>query len=57
MATELLGAKGLALLRWSSRRMLCMPEEEVRGGITMGWTKRGCEGGEDGWDRAEEEGD
>jgi hypothetical protein len=37
--------------------MLCMPEEEVRGGITMGWTKRGCEGGEDGWDRAEEEGE
>jgi hypothetical protein len=36
MATELLGAKGLALLRWSSRRMLCMPEEEVRDGITMG---------------------
>ena len=36
LAADLLGAKGLGLLRWSSRRMLCMPDEEERGGITMG---------------------
>ena len=36
LAADLLGAKGLDLLRWSSRRMLCMPDEEERGGITMG---------------------
>jgi hypothetical protein len=62
MATELLGAKGLALLRWSSRRMLCMPEEEVRGGITMGSIDearvqgRRAVGGLDGIDEAEEGG-
>jgi len=37
LATDLVGAKGLDLLRWSSRRMLRMPAEEERGGryITM----------------------
>ena len=37
MATDLVGAKGLDFLHWSSRRMLRMPEEEDRGGryITM----------------------
>ena len=42
MAAELLGAKGLGLLRWSSRRMLRVPDaEEERGGIAVGSEKRG----------------
>ena len=40
LAAELLGAKGTGLLRWSSRRMLRMPEEEERGGITAAAEKR-----------------
>jgi len=40
LAVELLGAKGTGLLRWSSRRMLRMPEEEERGGITAAAEKR-----------------
>ena len=42
MAAELLGAKGFGLLRWSSRRMLRVPDaEEERGGIAVGSEKRG----------------
>jgi hypothetical protein len=41
MATELLGAKGLGIMGWSSRWMLCMSEEERHGDITMGSKKRG----------------
>ena len=40
LAAELLGAMGSGLLRWSSRRMLRMPEEEEGGGITTGAEKR-----------------
>lgn len=49
LAIDLLGAKGLGLLRWSSRRTLCMPDEQERGGIAMGSENRG------GADRIEEE--
>jgi len=42
LATDLAGAKGLDLLRWSSRRMLRMPAEEERGGRYITMEEEGC---------------
>jgi len=42
LATDLVGAKGLDLLRWSSRRMLRMPAEEERGGRYITMAEESC---------------